>query len=412
MNQSEIIMNKSNGKTVFFSSLKSMLNKNFILLMLISVFNQFGTTMDTQIITIRGQDIGMVAGTITLMATLYSVATMVARPFAGRLTDKLNLKPWLIIIMSLKAITFIFQGIAPTSALLILSRLCTGAVFCAVTGTVATMSSMFVDRRAMGTAMGLVSGIPGLLVSSAPVLAVYLYQNMSPATSYFVAALTSIPCIIFAMFLDVKKAAPKVKHNSNAEKKGFDINNYICVPALPICMITFCTASLLFACSLLVVTMSRERGLANIAIFFTMYTLFKAVGAIGGGFLGDLMSAKHVIIPGLIMNAICCVLLANGHTEFAIGVAGALYAISYQSIMNVTRKASAIMAPVEQRGSAISTNMLIIDIAGITGTMIPGMLYSKLGYTTTFYCMLAYPILGFIIYLSIAKKIAAAEQGN
>lgn len=131
------------------ASFKSLLNKNFILLLFISVFNQFGTTMDTQLITIRGQDIGMLPATLTLMVTLYSVATMVARPFAGRLTDKLNLKLWIIIIMALKAVTYILQGIAPNPIFLMVARVCTGLVFCCVTTAVATMGSLFVDRRAM-----------------------------------------------------------------------------------------------------------------------------------------------------------------------------------------------------------------------------------------------------------------------
>lgn len=406
-------MNQIQEKGGTLASFKSLLNKNFILLLFISVFNQFGTTMDTQLITIRGQDIGMLPATLTLMVTLYSVATMVARPFAGRLTDKLNLKLWIIIIMALKAVTYILQGIAPNPIFLMVARVCTGLVFCCVTTAVATMGSLFVDRRAMGTGMGLVNAIPGLLVSTAPVLAVSLYQDVSPAASYAVAAAFSIPCIIVALLLDVEKANPKVGPGSapkaDGEKKGFNISNYICLPALPACMITFCTASLLFACSLLVVTMSRERGLANIAIFFSMYTLFKAVGGIAGGVLGDLLSAKRVLVPGLILNAICCILLANGYTEVAIGAAGALYAISYQGIMTVTKKVAAIMAPPEQRGAAISTNMLVIDIAGITGSLIPGLLNTYFGYTTTFYCMLVYPVIGVLIYLAIAKKLDAAE---
>jgi predicted MFS family arabinose efflux permease len=94
----------------------------------------------------------------------------------------------------------------------------------------------------------------------------------------------------------------------------------------------------------------------------------------------------------------------------AIGAAGALYAISYQGIMTVTKKVAAIMAPPEQRGAAISTNMLVIDIAGIMGSLIPGLLNTHFGYTTTFYCMLVYPVIGILIYLAIAKKLDALES--
>lgn len=395
------------------SSFKSLLSRNYLLLIVISIFNQFGTTMDTQLITVWGTDLGMAATTITLMATLYSVATMVGRPFAGRLTDKLNLKFWLILIMILKAGTFVLQGIAPNPVFLMVARFCTGIVFCFITTAVATMGSLFVDRRAMATGMGVLNAIPGLFVSTAPVIAVQIYQSVSPTASYLAAAAASIPCIIVALFLKVNKPEPKADApEKGAAKKGFNINNYICLPALPVCLITFCTASLLFACSLLVVTMSIERGLVNIAIFFSMYTLFKTVGGIAGGVLGDLLSAKRVLVPGLLLNAICCVLLATGHTEVAIGTAGALYAISYQGIMTVTKKAAAIMAPPEQRGAAISTNMLVIDIAGITGSLIPGLLNANFGYTTTFFCMLVYPVVGLLIYLAIAKKLAAAERAQ
>lgn len=402
---------KKVGNGLTLASFKSLLNKNYILLLLVSIFNQFGSTMDTQIIPVWGADLGMTAATITTMMTLYSVATLVGRPLAGRLTDKLNLKFWLILIMALKGLAYVLQGIAPSPMFLMVARFFTGLVFCCITTAVATMGSLFVDRRAMGTGVGIINAIPGLFVSFAPTLATTLYDNVSPTASYLTAAAASIPCIVVALLMDVKKREPKRQMPGEVHKR-FDINNYICLPALPVCMITFCTASLLFACSLLVVNMSIERGLANVAIFFTTYTLFKTVGGIAGGVLGDILSAKRVLVPGLVLNAICCVLLANGYTVVAVGAAGALYAMSYQGIMTVTKKAAAIMAPAEQRGAAMGTNMLVIDIAGIIGTVIPGTLYSHFGYTTTFYCMLVYPVIGVLIYLCIAKKLAAAEQAG
>lgn len=401
-----------NGSTLStIAKFKQLFSKNYILLILVAIFNQFGTTMDTQVITVLGEDIGMAAVTITLMATIYSVATLVMRPFAGRLTDRLNIKFWLIVIMCLKAVTFVMQGIAPSELWLLIARFCTGLAFCCATTAFVTVSSFCVDKKIWATGMGVLNAIPGLCVSLAPTFAVYLYQTYSPSVSYFGAAACSIPAIIFILFMDVNRPADRpAVEKAPTEKKGFDINNYICIPALPVCFITYCVAALLFACSLLVVTMSRERGLENIAIFFSCYTLFKVVGGLAGGLLGDLLSSKRVIIPALILEAICCILLANGYNEIMIGTAGALYAIAYQGIMPVTKKASALLAPPEQRGAAIGTNLLTIDIAGITGSLIPGLLNSFFGYTTTFYCMLAFPVIGIVLYLLVAKKLDEAEK--
>lgn len=402
--------NKSVGK---LASFKQLLSRNFILLLLVNICNNFGNTMDTQIFTIFGEDIGMTAAAVTLMATLYSVATLVMRPFAGRITDRLNLKLWLVIIMVLKAGAYIMQGLSPNGLWLTIARVCTGLVFCCATTAFFTGVAHFVDKKVMATGMGVMNAIPGLIVSLAPSIATSLYQGKSAATTYIVAAAFSIPAIVFILLLDVKNVnQARIPQKAEVkEKKRFNINNYICVPALPICFVTYCVAALIFACSLMVVPMSRDRGLTDIAIFFSMYTLFKVVGGLAGGILGDLLSSRRVIPAALILEVVCCVLLANGHSTLAIGAAGALYAIAYQGIMPVTKKAAALLAPPEQRGAAIGTNMLTIDIAGVTGSLLPGLLNAHFGYTTTFYCMIVFPVIGFILYMMVAKKLDAIEKG-
>lgn len=399
----------------YLHNCKCLISKNFILLLLIQVCNQFGTTMDTQLFTMLGQNVGMTATAIALMATIYSVASMCARPFSGRLTDRFSVKFWLSAILILKIVTFLAQGFSPTGEVLMFTRALTGIVFCFATTAIVATTSLAVGREMMATGMGLINAIPGLVVSTAPVVGVAILQSYSPAMSYAVAAACSIPALVLVQFLDIKKpdAKPAKLADSAATeqpKKKFNINNYICIKALPVCLITYCIAALLFACSILVVPMSVENGFKNVAIFFSMYTLCKAIGGIAGGIFGDLLSVKKVIVPALILDAICCVLLANGTTEIAVGVAGVLFAIAYQGIMPVTKKAAAVMAPPQQRGAAISTNMLMIDIAGITGSLIPGLLNAAFGYSVTFYAMLVFPAIGFVLYFFVARQLDALDK--
>ena len=399
----------------YLHNCKRLISKNFILLMLIQICNNFSQTMDTQLFTMLGQSVGMTATAIALMATIYSVAAMCARPFSGRLTDRFSVKFWLSTVLILRMATLLAQGFSPTGDILTFTRALNGIMFCCITTATVATTTIVVGREMMATGMGLINAIPALLVSGAPAIGVAIFQAYSPATSYVVAAASCIPAVVFVQFLTVKKPEKKSEisagsTNSEQPKKKFDINNYICIKALPVCFITYCIVSLLFACSILVVPMSIENGLKNVAIFFTTYSLFKAVGGIAGGMLGDLLSAKKIIVPALILDAVCSVLLANGVTDVAVGVAGALFAIAYQGVMPVTKKTAALLAPPQQRGAAISTNLLMIDIAGITGSLIPGLLNAAFGYSVTFYAMLVFPAIGFVLYLFVARQLDALDK--
>lgn len=400
-------MHDSGEKKTFSYYATQFLNRNTVLLLFMYICDQLSLMMDIPMYSMLAGRHGLDAIGIGTIASGFFLANVCARPFAGIMTDTVRPKTLLIFVFFFKAVAFILLAISPTVFTFTLSRLLVGVVISFTTTVFIALMSHTVDRKAMGSAIGLLNGIPALVVFLMPSVGAHFFNTYSPLFAYSIAAAASIPGIIFAFLL--KLDIPRLVDKS-AKPTKFVFGDFITVKALPISFFAFFNSSLLFATSVILMPAGKEKGITGMAIFFTCYLAASAFAAIGGGVIGDVLKLKNVLVPSLILLGVSCVLLGAATTPFMVGLAGAVYAFSYQASLPVIRKGAALLVEPERRGASISTTNLVIDLCGITGSILPGFLAVKFGFTNAFYLMAIYPVVGLVYYFIVQKKLNAADE--
>lgn len=393
-----MVKEKVSLKDYWRAFLELLTNRNYLLLILISVFQNFALTIGKAPLVPFAMTMGIAAPVAGAMNGTYYLLVCIIRPFTGIAQDKINKKVMLILSLFVKAIGFVMIAFSHDYATYFAGRMVDAVSFSLITTVFMSTTSLFVDRKTMGIGVGLFSGIPTLIVSAVPTLAMFVFNSHGGKYVYLLGAAALVIGIILVLFLKFPK------QEKPAVRKKFSINDVIYLPAIPACMLNFFLAMLLTICDTYLVVMATERGIAGAEIYLTIKSLVNVVAGLGLGGLSDIIGSKKILVSACVATAVASVLYGCAQSLLVIIIASVIYAVFQRGTVPVLIKAAAESAPPERRGAAVSTNYFIQDLAGVFGGYIAAFFGMMLGYAGAFYASAALPIIGMFIYLFVQKK--------
>lgn len=373
-------------------------NRNYVLLILISIFQNFALTIGKSPLVPFAMTMGIAAPIAGAMNGTYYLLVCIVRPFTGIAQDKVNKKLMLTGSLLIKAIAFVMIAFSNNYATYFAGRMVDAISFSLITTVFMSTTSLFVDRRTMGIGVGLFSGIPTLVVSAVPTLSMYIFRTYGGKYVYLAGAAALVIGVLLVFLLRFPK------EEKPAQKKKFSFNQIIYLPAVPACMLNFFLAMLLTVCDTYLVVMATERGITGAEIYLTIKSLVNVVAGLGLGGLSDIMGSRKILISACIATAGASILYGCAQSLTVIIIASLLYSIFQRGTVPVLVKAAAESAPPEMRGAAISTNYFIQDLAGVFGGYIAAFFGACFGYAGAFYASAALPIIGMILYMVIQGK--------
>lgn len=397
-------------KESYLDGLKSLFrNKNYVLMMLISICNHIALNTSKTTLSLYGKSFGMTGAQLGALTGTYYLICTVIRPVSGPLVDRLNKKLLLSGCFVLKMVSWVIYAFCQNPAMFTVARYIDGVAFCLITTCFLATTSLLINKKAMGTGLAIYSGLPTLVTVFLPVLATFLYDHMGGRFIYWVGLASMGVGILLIQCLDFSKQEGKGRRGSSK----FSLNDFIYLPAVPVCMLTFFINLLMTVNDTYLLVMAEERGIENAAIFFSLMTGLKLVSTIIFGAIGDAFGVKLPLAIACIATAATCFLLGSCTGLAPIIVAGCLYSFAKNGAQPVLQKAATDVAPREKRGAAISTNYFIFDIAGVLAGYICALLFEEFGYTGTYYVCAAFPVIGliwlFITYERSFGKMKEAE---
>lgn len=370
-------------------------NRNYVLLILISIFQNFALTIGKSPLVPFAMTMGIAAPIAGAMNGTYYLLVCIVRPFTGIAQDKINKKVMLTASLAIKAIAFVMIAFSHDYATYFAGRMVDAISFSLITTVFMSTTSLFIDRRTMGIGVGLFSGIPTLVVSAVPTLSMYIFKTYGGKYVYLAGAVALVVGILFVFMLKFPK------EEKPAQKKKFSINDIVYLPAIPACMLNFFLAMLLTICDTYLVVMATERGIEGAEIYLTIKSLVNVVAGLGLGGLSDIMGSRKILIGACIATAVASVMYGCAQSLVLIIIASVIYSVFQRGTVPVLIKAAAESAPPELRGAAVSTNYFIQDLAGVFGGYIAALFGTYLGYAGAFYASAAFPIIGMILYIVI-----------
>lgn len=389
------------------SVMKICTNRNFLLMLLLRALFAVGTDLSKTPINKFGAQLGATATVLGVVASLYSITQMIGRPIAGRLTDKLNQRTCLVAALGMYVVINLMYSVTTSIPLFVVDRMLYGFASVFVMTGMTAVASAAVDRKAMGTAMGIFLFVPKAVQSVAPLISVNLYNTVGPKSVFYGAAVCCALAACVALFLKIDDEKLVKNKIVQGEKKAFKISDFIAFEAIPVVSIRFFSSFMFTLTTTFLVIYGDTLGIENAAIYFTMYSLLSMWGGIIGGPLFDKCGMDIIAFPMLIGAGVATVLcgLASSITYFM--AAGMIFGFTY-GMSNPACSAAAINSVTNsRRGVAVATNLLVPDICSVIVGVIIGVLADSVGYGNTFLFMAALPAAGLVYYILMRKKINA-----
>ncbi|KRN02895.1 major facilitator transporter [Levilactobacillus senmaizukei DSM 21775 = NBRC 103853] len=340
-----------------------------------------------------------------IIVGVMSITSMVLRPFAGNLTDRISKYRLALIGGSLCAISDFGYLVAYNPTWLFVFRVVNGLGFVLCTVCLATWMAYLAPRQHLGAAMGYYGLLNALAMAIAPALAVSLYQHLGYQFIIVLAGLSAVAMVIVIQFIN-NRAQPAVR----PADQHFKI---IQRDALPVAIIFSLLSIPYFVTQADIVMYVAERHLPiTVSWFFLCYSLTLIVIRILLKNYFDTISFGVWFFICIIATIGYILLLTIMQNNFEMILAAGLMAVGFGVMVSVSQSTALLLAPMEEQGLANATYYLGSDIGMSLGPIIGGILPTIFPLKFFYPMMLLIVPLTAILYLSNRRKLNAAVQNN
>ncbi len=341
---------------------------------------------------------------IGVAASLFSLATVVARPFVGWIIDTRGRRTILLIGLVGLALMPMGYCISAGIALAILLRTIHGVFHAVASNANSTWVADIVPRERMGEGLGM-HGL-SLAVSTAIAPAIGL-TIMGKFGFHPLFVMTSISVVVaFCLTLIIRNK------NYTLEHKPLRLKELIEPMSLP-AAITQCLFMVTYSVvEVFVAIYATTKGLPSGGVYFVFIAISTLVTRIALGRFVDLHGEKLLVYTG---NAacVCAVLLLVLCRSLPCFILSALLmGYSFGAIVpSLQTMAMHAVAP-ERRGAATSTFFVAFDLGVAVSGFIAGVLIKTLGYDAMFLIMMTFCFLSLAYYYIFGRNHASSFNAS
>ena len=393
------------------SGWKTLLSRNFILVLAISCFNQFASLAVKTPINRFGNELGIAVSMLGMITTMYQASKMIVRPLWGNLNDKLNRKFAMTIAFAVQLIAYLIYAMTNSIPVYIFGRFVEGVSFGIVSTSVYSALGTAVDRRVLGTAMGFYATFPQLVKAFAPSLSMSLYMNHGAKYSFFTAAGCTAISMVLAQFMDFSNVKSTAKRPDAVSDAVHGIEKFFTVKSLYSLPYLLADGFQNGVLDLTVVLYATSLGYPEAgALFFSVQAFVTIFVAIPFGYIQDKFGGKVSVVTALCCRAAGCALVALAPSAASFVIAGVLCGTAKPG-SNVIQTENMKLVPKSRFGVANSSLLLMCDFTVMIGAAVGGFIVDYVGgYTACFLVAAAVLIVGAFIYLAeqpMLKRLAA-----
>ena len=410
---------------------KSSYSKDIILVLTASFFYMASPMLVTPLITGFTESIGGSAGLMGIVGGMMNLCSLVCRPLAGNLADRMS--KYRLSLIGAVLMTAACGGYiaAPNALFVVVSRIINGVGFACCSVCMATWVSNMLPRNKIGSGMGFYGMMNALAMAVAPAIGVSAFQRFGYRISFCIALVFSIAVMIVIQFVgdkgepekaaDMKAGLKEQEQESdaglimeNAEglirksgkqlRKGNGIQ-LVDVRVLPIALIIMLFAIPYCATQSFLVTYASVREInVTVSFFFPSYAVMLLLLRLVLKNYFDKLPFK-VFLAGssaCMLLAILCLTVMNSNIVMFTGAF--FLAGGYGIMSSVCQSTAMLLAGKENRGLANSTYYIGLDLGMALGPMIGGALYGGLDIRWF------YPVLMLTVPLAVLVYLAAGKQ--
>ena len=415
-------MEKESSKV---SGWRTLLNRNFLLVLAIGCLNQFATMVVKTPINQFGVTLGIAVSILGMIATMQVVLKLIARPVWGVVVDRITKKMGMTIALTVQLVAFLIYLFASTQEMFIVGRAIEGISFAVASISLYSTLGVAVDRKVLGTAMGFYTTFPQVVKSIAPVATMAIFNTYGAMYSFLVASACTVCAIILAQFIvfpnekahhngEADAVRADGSHSEGTEPKGH--NKVFSVPGFIMLPMTLADGFVMAVLDLVIVIYATSLGFqAAGAFFFSIQALVTAFISIPAGFIQDRFGGKVAVAIAIVARAVGLLLIALNPTSTIFMIAGVLCGFA-KAGNNVIMADAMKLQPKKRMGLATSTHLLLVEIGMLFGSLIGGFIVDGAGYTICFIVCAILLCVSLVFYFLLQGKMRqlmkTAEAAN
>lgn len=378
----------------------SLWNSNFLCLFLTNVLISFSFYTIASILSEYLVGIGISMSTAGVIVGMFSITSLVCRPFCGILADRFYNVRLICISCIMQAAGLIGFACTISTGLIIFFRILNGVGFAiSATVTVCYAASFIPEER---TSEGL--GYFGLAVvfssAVAPGVGIFLRDAIGMRGTFLCAGGMLVAALLLMLLCRLPETEP-----SYAPIRSIRIGDIFYQKSLPFTALGACFSFMNGIISTYILLFSTELGIVDISAYFSIYALLLFVIRPTLGKLMDKKGIAFTVVPGIALTSLSLVILAFSRSGAMVVLSAVVRALG-QGAAHPSLQAECIRrAGKDHRGAATSTYSLGGDIGQGIGPMLGGVLLEHcpglLGYQTLFLICAALMVAAEVYFLLI-----------
>jgi MFS family permease len=310
---------------------------------------------------------------VGLVAGVFTVAAVLARPLSGRLVDEWSRKAGLSLGAFLFALSPALFAWATSVPMLLGIRFLHGIGIAAYTTGAGTLVADISPANRRGEAMGYFGVALNLAMAIGPALGALLLPTLGFVQLFWLSAAVAGGSFLLTLRLSEPPRPPRHERVPLVSREAL-------FPALIMVSTTVTFGAVVSFLPLLVFA----KNLGNPGLFFTVYSVGLLISRAGAGKLSDLFGRTVVILPGMMLIAVAMGVLAFTTSLSHLLIAAVLHGFGYGGVQPTLLALAVDRASPQARGVALATVMGAIDVGIGISSIGLGLVLEWSGFTWTY----------------------------
>lgn len=381
-----------------------LFNKNYILLILVSLITSLGYSMIATLISSYAVELGVGLSAAGALAGIYSIAALLIRPFGGYATDILNKRNMCIFSTMLICLAMLGYAFSPGIKTMFAVRVLHGAAF-GISGT-ANMALVCecIPQNRLAEGLGYYGLGQVLSQVIGPNIGMSIKEQFGYKSLFLLIAGMTVTAV--AVLLLIHSGQEK---SEKAEIKKFTFRNLIAKECIVYALVAGVFSLGNGIVNSFLVLVGAERHIIGIALFFSVNAGVLFLIRLMIGKIADRNSLSFIVNISLVTSAVSMVMIGKGTGLAVILIAAVLKAVGQGSGQISLQSACIKRVDPCKVGIASSTYYIGADIGQGLGPIIGGKITTMFDYRIMFYSVAAFILLVMVFFnlyqRSLAKRV-------
>jgi predicted MFS family arabinose efflux permease len=386
---------------------EALWSKTFIYLLALGMLSFIAFFMINPVIAKFSQNLGATLAFAGVVAGLFSLTALAARPMGAVVVDRLNKKTVLIVASAVMAVSTLGYAISTSVAMVVFFRVIQGIAFAVSSTATSAMIATVVPRSRLGEGVGYYGMSNIMAIAIGPNVGIWIADAWGYQQCFAVAGVIMVVSTAIMFLIPFTWQRPALAEHG---RRSITWSDMISLKVLPLAIINGIFSFSNGITSTFLKQVGEQRNIPNIAFYFTVMAAAVVLMRPFIGKVSDRKGLGYIVYPAFILVALDSILLAHANVLWVVLIAGVFKAFGQGAAFPSLQAACLKKHDIAKSGVAATTFFIGADIGQGLGPMVGGAITQAWSFAATFYFTAGLLLVGFVAFMFIMRH--EKKQGD